>query len=68
MECRAKPLFLSLAPTSIRPLASLFLEGTITNEDAFDDQINQWQSRIMNEEMKTPVVKFYQGFPFPSQK
>lgn len=40
MVCRAIPLFLPLAPTSIRLLASLFLEGMITNEDAFDNQIN----------------------------
>lgn len=57
--CRATPLFLPLAPTSIRLLASLFLEETITNEGAFDDQINQWQSRITNDEMKTPVLGFY---------
>lgn len=37
---KAVPLHLPLAATSIRLLASLFLEGVITNEDAFDDQIN----------------------------
>lgn len=35
-------------------LASLFSEGTITNEEGFNDQINQWQCRITNDEMKTP--------------
>lgn len=40
MVCRAMSLFLPLAPTSISLLASLFLEGMITNEDAFDDHIN----------------------------
>lgn len=40
MVCRAMSLFLPPAPTSISLLASLFLEGMITNEDAFDDHIN----------------------------
>lgn len=40
MVYRAMPLFLLPALTLIRLLASLFLEGMITNEDTFDDQIN----------------------------
>lgn len=37
---RAVPLFLRLAPALIHPLASLFFRAMITNEQAFDDQIN----------------------------
>lgn len=37
---RAVPLFLRLAPALIHPLVSLFFRAMITNEQAFDDQIN----------------------------
>jgi hypothetical protein len=40
LVCRAMPLFLHLAATLTCLLASLFLEGMITNKDVFDDQIN----------------------------
>lgn len=48
--------------------ASLFSEGMITNEDAFDDQNNEWRNRITNDELKPPVVKFSEGISFPSWK
>lgn len=68
MVCRVMPLFLPLAPTLICLLVSLFLEEMITNEDASDDQINYWQSRMTDDEMKPPRVRLYYGFSFSPQK